>query len=82
MSYVIEHEHQVQDEIYFMHKNKVTEGKVEEIQIAIKKSQFAGSVHKTLYSIIYVEEGSNVNSMILKPSEFVFATKQELLDSL
>lgn len=80
MSHTINYEHEVKDQIFFMHKNKVTEGEVEEIQITVKKSQFANSVARIFYQIRYLED--SINNTTLKPCECVFATKQELLDSL
>ena len=82
MSHTINYEHEVKDQIFFMHKNKITEGEVKEVQITIKKSQFANSVARIIYQISYIEDGNHVSSLIAKPSEDVFATKQELLDSL
>lgn len=78
MSHTINYEHQVQDKIYFMHENKVNDGKVEEIQINVKKHTDI----RIIYLISYVEDGNTTRSTILKQSEEIFATKQELLDSL
>lgn len=82
MSHTINYEHEVKDQIFFMHKNKVTEGEVEEIQITVKKSHFANSIARIIYQIKYIEDGNHVSSTILKPCECVFETKQELLNSL
>lgn len=82
MAHTINYEHTVKDEIFFMHKNKVTKGEVEEIQITVKQSHFANSSTRIFYQIKYTEDGNHTNSTIMKPCEYVFATKQELLDSL
>ena len=82
MAHTINYEHEVKDEIFFMYKNKVTEGEVKEVQITVKGSQFANSVAKIFYVISYKKDGDHNSSMIPILSEDVFATKQELLDSL
>ena len=82
MAHTITHEHTVKDEIFFMHKNKVTNGKIEAVQIFVNKSQFANSATKVQYTIAYKEDGTHSDTTITRLAEDVFATKQELLDSL
>ena len=78
MSHTINYEHEVKDQIFFMHKNKVTEGEVEEIQITVKKPNVMSLTDtdvRITYLISYVEDMNTTRSTILKPSEDVFATK-------
>ena len=82
MAHTITHEHTVKDEIFFMHKNKVTDGKVEAVKIFVSKSQFANSSTKVQYVIAYKEDGEHSDGTITKLAEDVFATKEELLASL
>ena len=85
MSYAINYEHEVEDQVFFMHENKVNDGNVEEIQINVKKPNVMSLTDtdiRIIYLISYVEDGNTTRSTILKQSEEIFATKQELLDSL
>ena len=83
MSYVIEHEHQVQDEIYFMYKNKVMEGKVDAIKISVNKGNYPKITEtKIIYSISLKHPTLQINEEVEMSALYVFATKEELLDSL
>ena len=52
MSYIIEHKHTSEDEIYFMYKNKIEEGKVDAFQIYVNKGNYPKITEtKIIYSI-------------------------------
>ena len=83
MSYVIEHEHQVQDEIYFMYKNKVMEGKVDAIKISVNKGNYPKITEtKIIYSISLKHPTLQINEEVEMSEVDVFDTKEELLASL
>lgn len=86
MAHNITHNHTVKDTIQFMHKNKVTEGKVEAVQIFINKPTALSTTNnvwtKIQYSVSYKEHGENNTDTKTVYEEDAFATKQELLDSL
>lgn len=87
MSYTITHNHTVGDFIQFMHQNKVTEGKIEEVQIFVNKSTKTSELAvnpiwtKIQYSVSYKNEDNDTDTKTVY-EEDAFATKQELLDSL
>ena len=83
MSYVIEHEHQVQDEIYFMYKNKVMEGKVDAIKIYVNKGNYPKTTEtKIIYSVSFKHPTLQTKEEVEMSELYVFATKEELLASL
>ena len=83
MSYIIEHEHQVQDEIYFMYNNKVAEGKVEEVQVIVKQGNYPKITEtKIIYSISLKHPTLQINEEVEMSEVNVFNTKEELLASL
>ena len=83
MSYIIEHKHTVQDEIYFMYKNKVAEGKVDAVQIFVNKGNYPNVIKtKINYSISFKHPMLQTNETINLSEVDVFDTKEELLSSL
>ena len=83
MSYVIEHEHQVQDEIYFLYNNKVMEGKVDAIKISVNKGNYPKITEtKINYSISFKHPTLQTKEEGEMSELYVFATKEELLASL
>ena len=83
MSYVIEHEHTVGDEIYFMYKNKVMEGKVDAIKISVNKGNYPKITEtKIIYSISLKHPTLQINEEVEMSEVDVFDTKKDLLDSL
>ena len=83
MSYVIEHEHTVGDEIYFMYKNKVMEGKVDAIKISVNKGNYPKITEtKIIYSVSFKHPTLQINEEVEMSEVDVFDTKEELLDSL
>ena len=83
MSYVIEHEHTVGDEIYFMYKNKVMEGEVDAIKIYVNKGNYPKITEtKIIYSISLKHPTLQINEEVEISELYVFATKEELLASL
>lgn len=83
MSYIIEHEHQVQDEIYFMYKNKVMEGKVDAIKISVNKGNYPKITEtKIIYSVSFKHPTLQTKEEVEMSELYVFATKKDLLDSL
>ena len=86
MANVITHNHTIKDTIYFMHKNKVADGKIEAVQIFINKPTESSTTNhiwtKIQYSVSYKEHGENHTDTKTVYEEDAFATKQELLDSL
>ena len=83
MSYVIEHEHQVQDKIYFLYKNKVIEGKVDAIKISVNKGNYPKITEtKIIYSISLKHPTLQINEEVEMSEVDVFDTKEELLASL
>ena len=83
MSYVIEHKHTVGDEIYFMYKNKVMEGKVDAIKIYVNKGNYPKITEtKIIYSISLKHPTLQINEEVEMSEVDVFDTKKDLLDSL
>ncbi len=83
MSYVIEHEHTFGDEIYFMYKNKVIEGKVDAIKIYVNKGNYPKITEtKIIYSVSFKHPTLQTKEEVEMSGLYVFATKEELLASL
>ena len=83
MSYSINYEHQVQDEIYFMHKNKVMEGKVDAIKIYVNKGNYPKITEtKIIYSVSFKHPTLQTKEEVEMSELYVFTTKEELLASL
>ena len=83
MSYIIEHKHTVQDEIYFMYKNKVMEGKVDAIKIYVNKGNYPKITEtKIIYSVSFKHPTLQTNEKVNLSEVDVFATKEDLLASL
>ena len=83
MSYVIEHEHTFGDEIYFMYKNKVMEGKVDAIKIYVNKGNYPKITEtKIIYSVSFKHPTLQTKEEVEMSEVDVFATKEELLASL
>ena len=83
MSYVIEHEHTFGDEIYFMYKNKVMEGKVDAIKISVNKGNYPKITEtKIIYSVSLKHPTLQINEEVEMSEVDVFDTKKDLLDSL
>ena len=83
MSYIIEHKHTTGDDIKFMYSNKVTEGKVESVQISVNKGSYPKITEtKINYYIAFKHPMLQTNETINLSEIDVFATKEELLDSL
>ena len=83
MSYVIEHEHTFGDEIYFMYKNKVMEGKVDAIKIYVNKGNYPKITEtKIIYSVSFKHPTLQTKEEVEMSGLYVFATKEELLASL
>ena len=83
MSHIIEHKHTVGDFIQFMYSNKVTEGKVESVQISVNKGSYPKIREtKISYSISFKHPTLQTNEKINLSEVDVFATKKELLTSL
>ena len=78
MSHIIEHKYTVGDFIQFMYSNKVTEGKVESVQISVNTNQET----KINYYIAFKHPMLQTNETINLSEVDVFATKEELLASL
>ena len=83
MSYIIEHKHTTEDTIQFMYNNKVAEGKIDSVQIFVSKGNYPQTTEtKINYSISFKHPTLQTNEKINLPEVNVFATKEELLDSL
>lgn len=83
MSYIIEHKHTTEDTIQFMYKNKVTEGKIDSVQIFVSKGNYPKITEtKINYSISFKHPTLQTNEKINLQEVNVFATKEELLASL
>ena len=83
MSYIIEHKHTVGDEIYFMYKNKVMEGKVDAIKIYVNKGNYPKITEtKIIYSVSFKHPTLQTKEEVEMSGLYVFATKEELLASL
>lgn len=91
MSYIIEHKHTIGDDIKFLYDNKVTEGKVDAVQIFVNKewtpngvtvASCSISITKINYSIAFKHPTLQTNKKINLSEVNVFTTKKELLDSL
>ena len=83
MSHIIEHKHTVGDFIQFMHINKVTEGKVESVQISVQNNILLTNKEiKINYYIAFKHPTLQTNEKINLLEIDVFATKKELLASL
>ena len=66
-----------------MHKNKVVEGNVEGVQIFVNKGNYPNVTEtKINYSISFKHQTLQTNERINLSEVDVFATKEELLDSL
>ena len=83
MSYIIEHKHTVGDEIYFMYKNKVMEGKVDAIKIYVNKGNYPKITEtKIIYSVSFKHPTLQTKEEVEMSALYVFTTKEELLASL
>ena len=83
MSYIIEHKHTTEDNIKFLYNNKVAEGKVDAVQIFVNKGNYPNVTEtKINYSISFKHPTLQTNEKINLSEVDVFATKEELLDSL
>ena len=83
MSYVIEHEHTFGDEIYFMYKNKVMEGKVDAIKIYVNKGNYPKITEtKIIYYVSFKHPTLQTKEEVEMSALYVFTTKEELLASL
>ena len=83
MSYIIEHKYTVGDFIQFMYSNKVTEGKVESVQISVNKGNYPKITEtKINYYIEFKHPMLQTNETKNLSEIDVFATKEELLASL
>ena len=83
MSYIIEHKYTVGDFIQFMYSNKVTEGKVESVQISVQNNILLTNKEiKINYYIAFKHPMLQTNETINLSEIDVFATKEELLASL
>lgn len=85
MSHIIEHKYTVGDFIQFMYSNKVTEGKVESVQISVNKQNVMSLTNKEIkinYYIAFKHPTLQTNETINLLEIDVFATKEELLSSL
>lgn len=83
MSYIIEHKHTVQDEICFMYKNKVMEGKVDAIKISVNKGNYPKITEtKIIYSVSFKHPTLQTKEEVEMSEVDVFYTKKDLLDSL
>lgn len=83
MSYIIEHKHTTGDDIKFLYKNKVAEGKIEAVQIFVFKGNYPKITEtKIEYSIAFKHPTLQTNEKINLSEIDVFATKEELLASL
>ncbi len=83
MSYIIEHKHTCGDDIQFIYNNKVVEGKVDAVQIFVKKGNYPKITEtKINYSIAFKNPTLQTNEKINLSEVDVFATKEELLASL
>ena len=83
MSYIIEHKHTVGDTIQFLYCNKVEKGKVEEVQVIVKQGNYPKITEtKINYSISFKHSTLQTNEKVDLSEVDVFATKEDLLDSL
>ena len=83
MSYIIEHKHTAGDTIQFLYCNKVTEGKVDAVQIFVNKGNYPNVTEtKINYSISFKHPTLQTNEKVNLSEVDVFATKEDLLASL
>lgn len=83
MSHIIEHKHTVGDNIKFLYNNKVAEGKIDAVQIFVNKGSYPNVTEtKINYSISFKHPTLKTNEKVNISEVDIFATKQELLDSL
>lgn len=83
MANIITHNHTIKDTIYFMYNNKIAEGKVDAVQIFVNKGTYPKITEtKISYSISFKHPTLQTNEKVNLLEVDVFATKQELLDSL
>lgn len=78
MAHTVRFEFTPKDTVFFLHENRVLEGKVKHIQT----NQDDNGV-RVKYNIEYSDRKRKHHHLVIpRASEFVFGTKQELLESL